>query len=155
MRRTRLFISLLFMLLAFGAAAQNSLVIYLTDGSSAVFPLTEQPKITFEGENFKVVAEQATIEMPRADVKTFKFEERDATAIDEVANEATSITTDGNSVTINGIAEGCAVRVFNTAGQVVIATTASNGSCSLSLEELVNGLYIINYNNTTIKFLKK
>lgn len=156
MRRTRLFISLLFMLFAFGAGAQNSLVIYLNDGSSAVFPLAELPEITFAGEDFKVTSPTATIELPRADVKTFKFEERDATAIDEVADdEAASIATDGNSVTITGIADDCLVRIFNINGQVMLTATASNGCCSLSLEELANGLYIINYNNTTIKFLKK
>ena len=153
------FLILLLLLATFNiaATAQNSLVIYLTDGSTAVFPLAELPEITFEGENFKVVAKQANIELPRTEVKEFKFEDRESTAIEDVTEEGDNATFNAgnNYITIDGIANGTQVTIFNIKGQKVLASTATNNSCCISLESLTAGLYIINYNSTTIKFLKK
>ena len=50
MRKIRLTIFLLLMLISPYAMAQNNLVVYLNDGSSATFPLQENPEITFAGE---------------------------------------------------------------------------------------------------------
>lgn len=138
------------------ATAQNSLVIYLTDSSTAIFPLVELPEITFVGEDFKVTSPSATIELPRAEVKEFKFEDRENTAIERVTedNNAT-FTADNNYITIDGIANDTQVTIFNIKGQKILANTATNNRCNVSLENLAAGLYIINYNNTTIKFLKR
>ena len=149
-----IFLFLLFFL-GLTATAQSSLIAYLADGSTAVFPLTEYPQITFEGENLKVVAELETIELPRVEVKSIKFEESGATGVEKTPVEGTTIATNDNSISIVGLVDGCTLRVLSIAGQVVLSTTANNGSCSLSLAELANGIYIINYNNTTIKYHKK
>lgn len=84
MRKIRLTIFLLLMLLSPYAMAQNNLVVYLNDGSSATFPLQENPEITFAGENFKVISSTATIELPRSDVKDFRFEKGENTAIEQL-----------------------------------------------------------------------
>lgn len=153
--RKRIIPILLFMAISLAAVAQNSLVIYLTNGTTAVFPFAERPKITFAGETFKVASEQATIELPRTDVKTFKFEDSDATGIESTTCESATISTDGDNITINGIADGSAVKIIGINGQIFLTAIASNGSCSLSMESLPCGLYIISYSNTTIKYLKK
>ncbi len=84
MRKIRLTIFLLLMLLSPYAMAQNNLVVYLNDGSSATFPLPENPEITFAGENFKVISSTATIELLRSDVKDFRFEKGENTAIEQL-----------------------------------------------------------------------
>lgn len=155
MRKIRLTIFLLLMLISPYAMAQNNLVVYLNDGSSATFPLQENPEITFAGENFKVISSTATIELPRSDVKDFRFEKGEDTAIEQLAKDNTSITSEGDNIIIAGLADNSVVKVFNTSGQTVVTTRATGSNCSISLSRLTNGIYIINYNNKSIKILKK
>ena len=80
--------------------AQNNLVVYLNDGSSATSPLPENPEITFAGENFKVISSTATIELLRSDVKDFRFEKGENTAIEQLAKNSASITNEGDNYSV-------------------------------------------------------
>ena len=158
MKKTRHFI---LMLLLFAGcclpiSAQNCMVIDLSDGSTAHFALAEKPVITYLGENIKAVSATATIETARSQVKAIRFEEEESsTAVDEIATENAAITANGNTITIEGIADGTSVTIFSINGQAVATTTATGGSCTIHTDEFAAGIYIINYNNTTIKYLKK
>ena len=137
-------------------SAQNCMVIDLSDGSTAHFALAEKPVITYSGENIKAVSATATIEVARSQVRSIRFEEEESnTAVGEIATENAAITANGNTITIEGIADGTRVTIFSIGGQAVATATATGGSCTICTDEFSAGIYIINYNNTTIKYLKK
>ena len=144
---------LLFLALSFSAVAQNSLAVYLNDGTSASFSIEEQPKITFSGEIFNITSANATMDFSRADVKNFKFEERTSTAVETPTTGSATVTDDG--IRIDGLSQNSSVALYNIAGKVLQTITATDGSCTISLKELPSGIYLINYNNKTIKYIKK
>lgn len=136
--------------------AQNKLVIYLNDGNTACFELSEHPKITFSGDSLCVVSPTTTIEIARIAVKNFTFEESEdyETSIDTPHNDV-SITTSENSITLKGLTDGEVITVYGIDGKVITKSIAVDGNCTIVLDNLSSGIYLININTTTIKYLKK
>lgn len=63
------------------------------------------------------------------------------------------------SFSINLPEEDCEVVIYNHVGQVVYRQSKANGLTSMSLENLVSGMYFVNvkssHENTTVKFVKE
>ena len=143
------------MLFAIGihAEEQSYLVVYLHDGSSASFQLAEHPKITFSGEVMSVASATSSMEFNLSDVKNYLFSNV-PTSINEVSEEFKATVSD-NTLTISGVSDATVVRIYNASGIEVLNATATAGSCFVSLHTLPCGLYIVTYNNTAFKILKK
>ena len=77
-----------------------------------------------------------------------------STSVEGVLDEA-QLVLNGNAVFVNGLPDGANVTVYTVDGVEVLSSKAVDGSCYVSLDALPNALYIINYNKTSIKFLKK
>ena len=61
----------------------------------------------------------------------------------------------GDAVYISGLTPGCKVQLLSVNGQVLASEVAGeNGSVTLQLEALPSGIYLVNYYETTIKFIK-
>ena len=147
---------LLLLLLFFAGAtafAQSALVVDLRDGSSATFLLDEKPRVTFAGRQINIVSLYASMEFERSDVKNWHFTDN-YTSIDVVDLDA-KFTVDGKTLVINGVKDGTAITLYNVSGVVVRQSTAIAGICTIPFDDLPVGLYIVTYNNTTFKFLKK
>ena len=149
------FILLLLMLFAAGASsfAHNVLVVAMRDGSSAKFMLESKPKITFTGDVMKIVSSASSMEFVRSDVRNYHFDS-EATAVNEAVADS-NVAIEGNVLVVSGVAENMPVTVYSSAGVVVKQTVAIDGSCSISLDDLAAGLYIVTFNNLTFKFLKR
>lgn len=144
---------LLFFAVGLSAQGQTALVVELRDGSCASFLLAEQPKITFEGEMMSIVSSKTDMEFVRSEVKKYRFVDSVA-SIAEV-EDASQATFDGNTLIVSGLSDETVVTVYTLSGLSVKKSTPSSGVCTISLESLPSALYIVNYNNTTIKILKK
>ena len=149
------FILLLLMLFAAGASAfaHNVLVVAMRDGSSAKFMLESKPKITFVGAVMKIVASGSSMEFVRSDVRNYHFDSETTAVTETVADSNVAI--EGNVLVVSGVADDMAVTVYSSGGVVVKQSTAIDGSCSISLDDLATGLYIVTFNNMTFKFLKR
>lgn len=149
------FILLFLMLFATGASAfaHNILVVAMRDGSSAEFMLSSKPKITFVGDVMKIVASGSSMEFVRSDVKNYHFDSK-TTAVESPVAESNAAL-EGNMLVVSGVEDNAAVTVYSSAGVVVKQSTAVDGSCSISLDDLATGLYIVTFNNNTFKFLKR
>ena len=153
-------LSFLLLLCGFMAAAQaeaqHKLVIYLNDGNRADFVLAEQPKITFSGDSLCVTSPTTTVEIARVAVKNFKFEkyEENESSI-EAPHSEVSITTRGESITLTGLTNGEIITVYSIDGKAMAKATAVDGCCTIALDSLASGIYLINICTTTIKYLKK
>lgn len=151
------FLLLLFSFMAVAQTeAQHKLVIYLNDGNRADFVLAEQPKITFSGDSLCVTSPTTTVEIARVAVKNFKFEkcEENESSI-ETPHSEVSITTRGESITLTGLTNGEIITVYSIDGKAMAKATAVDGCCTIALDSLASGIYLINICTTTIKYLKK
>lgn len=158
MKRCLLFFLLLLcgLITATQSKAQDKLVIYLNDGNTASFVLAEQPKITFSGDNLCVASPTTTIEIARIAVKKFAFEkcEENENSI-ETPHSDVGITTLEESITFTGLTNGEAVTVYSIDGKTITKAIAVDGGCTITLDSLTHGIYLISTNTTTIKYLKK
>jgi hypothetical protein len=61
----------------------------------------------------------------------------------------------GNELTLDGIAAGDRVTIYDMGGRMCMQTTSSGGSMRLSLKGLKAGVYIVKAGNNIIKLQKK
>lgn len=151
-----LFLTLLLLLLvAFKASAieRNTLVVELRDGNTANFLLADKPRITFTAQQMNIVSESFSMEFDRSDVKNFHFVKDDATSVETLVKPDAKVA--DNTLLLNGVDEGTLIVIYNANGMVVKQAAAVDGNCSVSLDGLATGVYIVTFNNTTFKFLKR
>ena len=154
-----------FLLFCFSASlfAQKgkTLSVIMNDGTSVYFLLAEQPYVTFVDDAVRIVSStnEATIE--RALVNKFEFVDEIPTGIDDVEEVEDKVAADrfelsDNAIRFEGLAPGCAIRLYSVKGEMLMSDIAdNNGALTLSLEALPSGVYLVNYNETTIKFIKR
>ena len=56
---------------------------------------------------------------------------------------------------IDGINAGETIRIFSLDGQMLLSSTAGNGTISLSVESLSNGVYLLQIGTEIVKFIKQ
>ena len=156
MKYLRRLLTMLLLLVAFkaSAAADNTvLVVELRDGNTANFLLADKPKITFTAQQMNIVSESFSMEFDRSDVKNFHFVKDDATSVEAPVEPNAKV--EDNTLMLNGVDEGTVIVIYNTSGLPVKHAVAVGGNCTVSLDDIASGLYIVTFNNTTFKFLKK
>ena len=153
-KRKIIFFLLLLVTVKLSAIEYTTLIVDMRDGSSAMVQLIEKPTITFDGEMMKIVSSKTTLEFSRSDVKKYRFSRHEVSSVEELSFSPQA-TIEDNTIVVSGIADGTAVTVYTTSGTVVCSAVADGGSCILSLDSLPSALYIVTYNNTTIKFFKR
>ena len=108
----------------------------------------------------KIVSSTDEAEIKRTLVDKFEFVDKVPTGIesveeveDEIANGRFELTQ--NSIRVEGLAQGCVVRLYSISGQIIASAAADdNGSVTLSLDAMSSRIYLVNYNDITIKFIK-
>ena len=136
------------------ASDDTALVLEMRDGSTANFLLVEKPTMTFTREFVKIVSDFCSVEFSRSCVRKYHFCEQASIAVAETLLESKAIL-ESNALVISGVPENTVVTIYTTGGALVKLATAIDGNCSVSLNELVAGFYIVSFNNTAFKFLKK
>lgn len=149
-------LTVLLLLVVFKAHAYeyNTLVVEMHDGSTTNFLLTHKPRITFTGEVIKIVSEQYSVEFTRTNIRKYYFAEETPTAITETLKESKAAI-EGDILVVTGVAEDETISIYTTNGILVKQAAGKDGCCSISLNSLSSGTYIVTFNNTTFKFLKK
>ena len=150
---------LLLMLLALPigmlADSQNTLVVKLKNGAETAFFLKDQPNVTFEGTNLKVVSQKETVTFALSDVLRFTYVKKDASGIDETVVDPTEVSYDGGVLVISKLKQGASVDIYSLDGKLVRQLKAyRSGTYRLSLSELPTGLYLVKADNITYKIMK-
>lgn len=128
----------------------KGMLISKTDGSTVALDMASDMETTVVDNNLvfsKVGTDAVTV--PVAQVKTWKFSTTSVTGLSEVA-VAEQMQLVGKTVIIDGLKAATPVQVISASGQTVLSTVAT-GRCELSLEGLAAGVYVISYNNQTLK----
>lgn len=142
------------------AEKETNLRVLMKDGTSVYFLLKDRPIATFVGDMVKIVSSTDEAEIKRTLVDKFEFVDKVPTGIesveeveDEIANGRFELTQ--NSIRVEGLAPGCVVRLYSISGQIIASAAADDNGCvTLSLDALSSGIYLVNYNEITIKFIK-
>ena len=148
-------VSLLLVAVKLSAIEHTTLVVDMRDGSHATVQLLEKPTITFEGDMMTIVSSKSTMEFKRTDVKRYRFFRHSTNSVEDQPVVLPQATIAENSVSISGIADGTTVTVYTISGTAVCSGIATGEECTVSLDLLPSGLYIVTYNDTTIKFFKR
>ena len=157
MKHLRRLLTVLFLFVFFKASATSdntTLVVELHDGNTANFLLADKPKITFTAQLMSIVSDAFSMDFDRSDVKMYRFVNEDVTTSVKPAVKADAKVSD-NTFLLSGVDAGTAIVIYNANGMVVKRATSVDGGCSISLDGLATGTYIVTFNNTTFKFLKK
>ncbi len=161
MKKTLLALTLLLLSSALYAGEKKVLSVFMTDGTNVSFYLKEQPLVTFVGDDVKIVSTTEEAVIARAQVDRFEFLTDMPAGIEEIEADDDE-TSRGNieilkeAIYISGMTPNSRALLFSLKGQMLASATADGeGNASLSLESLPAGIYLINYNKTTIKFIKR
>ncbi len=140
------------------AQKKDVLGIFMKDGTSVYFLLEEKPLITFENTDVKVVSSADEAVLERSQVDRFEFVNEIPTAIEDVEEEVNREKCEltHNAIYLSGLAPGCKVQLFSIGGQSILATSANgDGTATITIDSLPAGIYLVNYNENTIKFIKQ
>ena len=156
MKRLQLLLLMLLALpIAMLADSQNTLVVKLKNGAETAFFLKDQPNVTFEGTNLKVVSQKETVTFALSDVLRFTYVKKDASGIDETVVDPTEVSYDGGVLVISQLKQGASVDIYSLDGKLLRQLTAHHsGTYRLNLSELPTGLYLVKADNITYKIMK-
>lgn len=139
------------------AQKERVLLLSMQDGTSVTFFLKEKPRVTFSGEMLEIISEASQANVKRTEVREIKFvmQEDSEIAIDE-AKASENVGIDNEMIVIENIEQGSVVKVLTIDGRIVATEAAAeNNSARISLTSLSAGIYLLNYNDTIIKFIKR
>ena len=132
-----------------------ALHLLLTDSTRHVFNFVNLPEVTFAGDKLTVTSTQDAVTLEIDNVQEFYFGDTD-TGIDEHDKPALSVIhiADGEVLVNNATLPN--VSIFDITGIKLSPSIRqlSNGVC-ISLRSLPTGIYIIRFNNQSIKVTKR
>lgn len=144
-------------LMAVSAFAQNTLTIHQKDGQQFSFGFEDKPVITYTDTDLVLKTTKTEVMYPLASLSKF--------TLTDVEDAVISIKQDGNTakleldsymVSITGAKAGIAVTLIGPDGKTLgTYKTDSDGSVTISIADLPQGLYIISSENLTCKIQKK
>ena len=136
---------------AVSAAGYNSIVLSKTDGSRMTVNISDKLETTVSGDNL-VFADNSgdIVSVPIVQLSGWSFSAESTTSAISRITDTKGYSVAGNIVTIDGLDAGTEVCV-QTVGGVTVMRKVADGTCSLDLSMMVNGVYLITYNKQTIK----
>lgn len=131
------------------------LLVRVNDGTTLNFSLKEKPLLTFDTERVMISAQEATTSLSRADVCGVYFVSDVQTGI-ESATVSKAPAMNGDSFSVTGLAKGSVVKVYSVKGENLLSAVAdASGTAVVSLAELEQGVYVVEYCGVTFKMMKR
>ena len=145
---------LLLLLPAARAAAQGpTLVLHHADGKTSEVELYTMPRIQMKADKTVITVQGVSQEYAKSDVVRFTFKGV-GTGISDVRSE-TRYRVDADRITFFGSSATDRIEIYNASGIRIPVTLASEGhDAVLSLAPLPQGVYLVNINGRTFKFIK-
>lgn len=158
MKRLLLTTGLLLVVAFTALASERKLVILFTDGSQAMFMLSDNPSMTFANHTMRLSAAGSNNDYELADVLRFYFTDSSEIGIMPAQNEKDfMITIQGNDkLIIDHHAKSVKVLIHDIGGKNYNAHAFTvGGRTEVQLSSLAKGIYLISINNKTIKIHRK
>lgn len=153
-KKKLLFLLMAMLILPAAAKAQNpTLVLHHANGDTSEVELYTMPRIVMTADKMQIKSSVLDVEYDKTDVLQFTFKNV-ATGISTVQSEM-AYRIDEDCITFHGVPEADAVKVFNLKGvQLPIRLNAVGSDAVLSLAQLPQGVYLVNINGRTLKFVR-
>lgn len=148
MRRYLLSIILLLLATNLFAGGEQNLVVLLKSGTRIVLPVSEQPKITFDGTVMRVGDGDYQI----GNVRKWMVGDPEQLSVDDVKANSTIAYKEG----VLTVSSGTDIRVYNAAGVEMPISVRSdgNGRLHIDLSALPQDVYVVKVDNETLKLRK-
>ena len=157
--KQRLFLLLLQIIICMTACAQNAIAVYQKDGQIVKFAFTENPVVTYSGNDVVLTTTKTTVQYPIYMLQKIAFDvEVTATDVKELeqdAKPAMQFRFEGGMLVITGGEAGSTVSLYSLSGVMEGQYRLdSDGRATIPLQQLGKSLYIVKNNRVTFKFRK-
>ncbi|MBR1668464.1 MAG: T9SS type A sorting domain-containing protein [Bacteroidaceae bacterium] len=155
----KVFLSLVLMLMASFVRADDgnvSLVVWMKNGTQAIYELQQRPLVTFEGTDVVITGDGIEAKFPIADLVRFTYLNIPDGIIDTKAdNEQVKFASD--QLIITQLKVGSVVNIYTIDGRLVQSRTKPDGgTLRLPLSTFRTGVYIVKVNGSkTFKIARK
>lgn len=141
----------------FGAKADelSSFIVNTTAGDQIEFKFAAGPEMTFEGDELVITdAAETVVRYDMADVENVVFSKY-VVSVNDINADRVSVEVTRSYVRISGLEAGADVRVFDINGVGVASGRAdSEGSLTIDVEGLAQGVYIVAMPGHNFKFIR-
>lgn len=135
------------------AAQSQTLVLWHADGTTTEVELYTLPRIQMQADKMVITSQGVSQEFAKSDVLRFTYKGV-GTGISQL-NPQMTYRVDEDRVTFYGISTTDRISVYNTGGmQIPVRLTADGNKSVLSLSSLPSGVYLVNVNGRTLKFIR-
>lgn len=152
MKKTRRLLLALSVLLLSATAKAGVGYLVLTEqtGTVTTFALADKPVMTTTGGNLSITTTGKEITVAIPEVKDITFNTEDPSGIEAIHTGKPALA--NGTAAFSGLPSGGHVAVYSTDGTMVDSATANaDGSCTVDLNRLPHGVYIIKTPGATYK----
>ena len=137
-------------------ASEQLLVLTQTNGSVTKFALTDNPVITYKGNDIIVTCGENVLQTSMADITSFGFDRGETTGIEEtVAVSEPKTSFSFGQAGFEGLQPGERVLVYSLDGKVISAISAdADGRAQMDMNNLQTGVYILRTAKKSFKIKK-
>lgn len=139
------------------AATSNEVMvlkIHLKDGSAVTYELGEDARIQFENASMYFSSRNYKFDIPLSDISLWTYA-REQASLGNIVSDGIRINQQGDIISISGLEEDTTVSFYTVDGKEIYSARSVSGMLNVSVEDWVNGTYIINAGKSTIKFMKR
>lgn len=156
--KTRFLLLAALLMSALAAGAQGKrLIVESRDGTTVTFLLSDDPVVSFAGENVEITSAAMNVSLPIYDTKSFRFGGSGivTTGVDKPAQDR-PFSVDDECIHIK-VADGdVQFDMTDMRGVRVVTRKIARGeAASVDISHLVAGVYIVRLNGLTYKIVKR
>ncbi len=139
--------------LRLSAQTNATLVLWHADGTTTDVELYLRPRIEFSGDKIFIMSTVLNMEFSKDDIVRFSYK-GEGTGIDSPRQDA-DYSQEGDRLVFHGISSTDQVSVYNTNGvRVPVRLSATSNGFALPLSALSKGIYLLNVNGKTSKYVR-
>lgn len=140
------------------ASAQSGKVdVLYVDGSSHEVSISQVARLQVKGDDVVLLGQDSTAVATHklADIEKIRL----TATTDGISKLATSsrlvFRSNGNTVSVENIADGQTLEIYSANGQLVGKATAQGGKATVSVASLANGVYAVKAQGQQLKMVKR
>lgn len=160
MKKLILFLMLMHALAGATVAYSNELaqlVIHAVDGTQVSYILSQQPRISFTSTDIIVTSNDVEISYERLKIAKFTYEILDfQEGITNLLSGQKSFEIVDNTIIFSHLQANSVVNIYSIDGSLILHNEiSSSGEYMFPLKNISEGVYLVNVNSLTYKFLLK
>lgn len=125
----------------------------LKNGGTYLVELSDEPLLTFSGDQLKITTSETEVSYPIADLD--KYNVVSMNALGDIASDGNTIVINRTQIglSINGLAKGATINVYNINGVAVESVTSDGYNVELNFTDKQKGVYVILIDKMSYKYI--